>query len=66
MKWVSLHCEGVDRATFLLEDARKIFAIPWLILDQLLDTTSILLLKSQLALASFWLLFPGPILFSPS
>lgn len=46
MKWGSLGCEGVDGAAFLLEDARETFAIPYLILDQLLETADILSLRN--------------------
>lgn len=66
VKWVSLSCDGMDKAAFLLEDAREIAVIPYLILGQLLETTNILSLEINwhLILTSFWLLFPGPILSS--
>lgn len=64
--WRSYVKWAVEVWTFLLEDAREIALIPYLILGQLLETTNILSLEDQRALASFWLLVPGPLLSSPS
>lgn len=54
----------MDKAAFLLEDAREIIVFPYLTLDQLLETANILFLRNQLAIASFYLLFPGHTLYS--